>query len=298
MRTGARLALGLALALGGATREAAACAVCSVGDPTLTTLGTEKPYRNRLRAALGVQHRTDAIGQPRVNRLLLSEQRLDLTLAWAPHERVFLSLVVPALRREITYVNLARKQTVGPGDTELRGRVFLWQDREWSARHLVSLTGGVKLPSAPVQCGRDGERLPLELQPGTGSVDPLGGLSYAFFAFPWSAYASALLTWPTRGPEGSRASRSLRATVAGQRQLSEAFALRLGLDGRLDGRAIEEGAPEADSGGFIGYVSPELVVSPGVDLMLSAVVRVPVLDRLKGFHDEGVIVGLTAAKDF
>jgi len=31
---------------------ARACAVCNCGDPTLTAVGVEQPYRNRVRAGL------------------------------------------------------------------------------------------------------------------------------------------------------------------------------------------------------------------------------------------------------
>src|SRR5262249_45963002 len=119
--------------------HAHACPVCSCGDPTLTVMGVEKPYAGRLRAALEVRQRTDAIGEPRVDQISLSEQRLDAQLAWAPWSSIFLQLVVPTLHRTVDYVNGARRSTTSLGDLELRAKVFVWQDRKLSSRHLVAI---------------------------------------------------------------------------------------------------------------------------------------------------------------
>ncbi|MCS6899291.1 MAG: transporter [Myxococcales bacterium] len=278
-------------------RGALTCAVCNVGDATLTSMGTEKPYRGRLRSSLTLQYRTDEVGEARVDRLRLAETRLDLNLAWAPHARLFLMGVMPVMQRTVEYVNLARRTSVGPGDGELRARWFPWQDRSFGAKHLLAVTGGVKLPTGQVQRGRDGKPLPVELQPGTGSVDPLGGISYAHFSWPWSMYTSLQFFGSMAGAEGVRASRSMRGTVAGQWQVSMPVALRLGLDGRFDGKAIEGGTPERDSGGFIGYASPEILLSPGLDWMVVLSVKFPVIQALSGFHREGPIWSIGVVRD-
>lgn len=278
--------------------EASACAACGCGDPTLTTLGTEQPYAGRLRAALVAQLRTDDVGTPRVDQLRLRELRFDASLAYAPHERLFLVLSVPTLLREVEYVNLAKQSSFGLGDVELRAKGFVFRDRPLAPQHLVSLVAGVKLPTAPVQKNPDGTRQPLELQPGTGSVDPLLGASYAFSAQPYSVYASSQLTYPTGGDEGFRGSRSLRNTLSFQDQLTEAFAARVGFDTRLDGKSLEEGEESKDSGGFIGFALVEVLVSPVTDLLLSAAARVPVVNALDGEHEEGPFWSLGVAYDF
>jgi hypothetical protein len=55
-----------------------------------------------------------------------------------------------------------------------------------------------------------------------------------------------------------------------------------------------EGTLDPDSGGFIAFLSPELVYSPRVDLTFQLVVRLPVLNRLNGFHEEGPFAALAA----
>ncbi len=277
---------------------AAACAACGCGDPTLTTLGAEQPYAGRLRASLMAQLRSDDVGTPREDQLKLRELRFDASLAWAPHERLFLVATIPTLLRSVEYVNLAKETSFGLGDAELRAKGFIYRDRPFSPNHLVSLTAGIKLPTAPRQNDQNGEPLPLELQPGTGSFDPLAGASYAFFAYPWSAYASAQLAWPTGDGNGNRGSRSLRSTLAGQRQLTDVIALRVGADTRYDGKTIEEGSESPDSGGFIGFVLAEALVTPAPDVLLLASARLPVVNALDGDHEEGPFWSLGVAYDF
>jgi len=294
----AHLSAAVVLALGLAPAVAEACAVCGCGDPTITALGTEKPYRNRFRASLEFRYRTDNIGAPGIDELQLSEERLDVQLAWAPVERIFLLLSVPGLRREVRYVNLERHQTWGLGDIELRAKGFIWQDRAWSPRHLLALVGGIKLPTALVQNGRDGNPLPVELQAGTGSFDPLAGISYAWFAFPAMIYLSLNGTYPTRGRYDFRASPSLRFTASGQYSVLPWFAPRIGFDARLDGKGTEEGRPARDSGGFVGLVSVELLFTPVPDILFFVAARIPVIQSLSGFHREGTYLNLGLAYDF
>jgi hypothetical protein len=281
-----------------APARARACASCACGDPTLTALGTEKPARNRMRASLEARHRVDVVGAPGVDELHLWEQRLDGQLAWAPHERLFLLASLPVLRRELAYDDGFRRRTWGLGDLEVRAKFFLLQDRAFSPRHLVAVMGGAKLPTAPVDRRLAGQPLPPELQAGTGSFDAMVGASYAHFAFPWSAYASAQLALPGPGIAGTRAGRSLRGTVAAQRHLGEIVAVRLALDSRFDGQGLESGAPDPNSGGFIAFAAPELLVSPVTDLSLSVWIKISLLNRLDGRHEEPFVAGVAAAYDF
>jgi hypothetical protein len=275
-----------------------ACATCGCGDPTLTAMGTEKPFRNRLRASIDARHRTDNIGEPGVDQIRLRETRVDGQLAWAPHERVFLLGTVPLLQRSVGYVNGGQTNTVALGDVELRAKAFVFIDRSFAQRHLYAVTGGLKVPVAPRQrSDTDGSYLPIEAQPGTGSWDPLLGMSYAFFPRPFSFYVSVQGSAPLRGTSGFRASPSLRTTTAIQYQLVPWLAARLGADTRLDARSYEDGRPERDSSGFVGFVSPEMLLSPMTDLLVVLSLRMPAVQALAGHHHEGPVVGVALAYD-
>lgn len=261
-------------------------------------MGTEKPYAGRLRISLDTRYRTDAIGQERVDRIALSEVRTDGQVAWAPTPKLFLLATVPFLVRRVDYVNGAVKNAVSIGDVELRGKSFLYQDREFGTRHSIAVTYGLKLPTAPRQSDERGKLLPNEVQPGTGSFDPMLGLAYAGFFRPWSIYASVWGSAPLRSRNENRASSSVRGTFTVQYQWATSFATRLGTDLRLDGPSYEEGARSRDSGGFVGFLSPEIVLSPKVDWVVVLSARIPVLQALAGFHHEGPVLGAAVGYDW
>lgn len=291
--------LALALALDVAWSPAAnACSTCGCGDPTLTTLGAEKPYPWRVRAAVGAQYRTDSVGREGIDQVKLRELRTDAYVAVAPSSRLFLQVGVPLVTRSVETVSGAKSNAFGLGDIELRVKPFVWQDRDFQPRHLLALLGGLKLPTAQRQRGKDGALLPVEVQPGTGSLDPILGASYAFFSLPWSLYASLTFTAPAWSRDELRASPSLRTATVLQYQLVPAFAVRAGLDTRIDDKAYENGRASRDSGGVIVFASPELVVSPFADWLAALAVRIPFANALVGSHREGPLLALTLAHDF
>lgn len=280
-------------------RLAVACATCGCGDPTLTAMGAEKPFQNRLRASLDARYRSDDIGQPKVDQIQLREGRFDGQIAWAPSERLFLLGTAPLLQRSVRYVNGGETGTTALGDIELRAKAFVFVDRSFSARHLFAVTAGLKMPTAPRQRNEaDGTFLPIEAQPGTGSWDPLLGMSYAYFPRPFSFYASVQGSAPLRSTREFRASPSVRTTTTLQYQALPWLAPRLGVDTRLDARSYEDGLPERDSSGFVAFLSPELLLSPTVDLVVVLSARVPILQALAGYHEEGPVFGAAVAYDF
>ncbi len=292
------LTFGVAIAVTAGPGEARACATCQCGDPTLSVMGAAKPFDGRLRVSADALHRTDAIGEPDVSSLELQEQRLELGVSYALREWLVLSARLPLVRIDVEHYNLARDTVLHVADLELRGKVYVWQDRNWSPRHLVGITAGVELPTGPhidAPAGAMVDR--LETQPGSGSFDFLGGASYAYFRHPYSLYASATAYVATRGYDDTRAGPSLRTTVAGQYQPGTAIAYRFGIDARFDGRTREADDMEPDTGGFIAFASPEIVYQVETDLLLRAAVRIPIYNALYGFHDEGPIVSAGVTYD-
>jgi hypothetical protein len=275
-----------------------ACASCGCGDPTLTSMGTEKPFEGRLRASLDARHRTDTLGKEGRDQIKLSEQRLDLSLSWAPLASTFVQVNVPLLRREIEFYSLARETNLGLGDSELRIKHFIYQDRPAQPRHLLAVIAGLRVPTALRQRASNGDALPLEIQPGSGSLDPILGVSYGWFGLPWSLFASANFGLPTGRPSDYRASASLRTSVAFQAQAASWLAFRANVDTRADFKAIAGGVNERDSGGFIAFAGPEVILMPWMDLSFFGAFRYPVVSALRGFHREGLIINAGAAYDF
>ncbi|AGC48855.1 hypothetical protein MYSTI_07583 [Myxococcus stipitatus DSM 14675] len=259
-----------------------ACATCACGDPTLMSMGTEQPFSGRLRLSSTLRLWGHTVGQERVDALRLREARMDLAVAYAPVPWLFLSATLPLQAREVRAVSLSRERGWGVGDVELTAKAFVFQDQEFSANHLISVLVGAKLPTSPTLRAEDGTVLDLDTQLGSGSVDPLAGVAYQHFRGSWSFLVSATGFLPTRGIQGYRAGPSVRTTVAAQYQPAAKWAVRLGVDGRIEAAADIHGEKEENGGGVIGYASPDVLFSPSTDFVVAAGVRVPFFNQLRG----------------
>jgi hypothetical protein len=287
----------LLLAVLAPARSSQACASCGCGDPTLTALGTEKPFQNRLRLGGQLVVQGETSGTPRLDQITLREQRLDLQAAWAPSARLFLLASLPVVRREVTYVNLARSRARGVGDLELRAKLFLWEDHRFSPRHLLSAVAGARLPTTPWAHDARGVPWPSELQVGSGAWIPLAGLGYAHFHYPWSEYASVEASTPIAHQPAYRPPTAARATAAVQRQLGPRLAASLSLDARADGHVRDGGRRDPNTGGTIAFASPALLVTPATDLVIYVLARFPVVDRLAGAQTASPILTVGLAYD-
>jgi len=270
--------------------QAHACAACTTGDPTLTAFGSDKPHAGRLRVALDVRSREDHIGEAGVDRVDVAELRTELGVAWAPSDDVFLQLALPLLWRDVAYADDASSSMLASGDLGFRMKVALGAG--------FSLSAGLSLPTAPVVY-IDGKRLPIEAQPGTGSFDPALGIGWSLSdrdVRPWAFGASAWGVWPT-----GAANPQLRLVMQGQRELwrdgAQAFALRAVLEGRIDGRAFEGGQAVRSSGGFISFGGIDLSLAPATDWQVELGLRVPIINALRGDHNEGIIATASIAWD-
>ncbi len=287
------IAIGLA-----APRPVSACASCACGDPTITTIGAGKPFAGRLRASMLYRHRSSVSGTTGVDAVRADEDRADLGVSLSVLDDLVIEASIPLVLRRATLVNLARSEVMTLGDAELRARAFLFEDRTFNPRHLLAVHGGAVLPSAPAAERPTGERLPLEAQAGTGSVQPLAGLSYAYFDDPVSLYASTTVVLPIRGRFDARVGTTVLASAFAQLQPWSWLALRLGVDGRWAARSEDGGRLDPDSGGFIAFLAPALVLSPLEDLVVHASVGVPVLRALNGVQEEHPTAEVGVVYDF
>lgn len=277
---------------------ARACSVCGCGDPTLTVMGDEKPFTGRFRVDGEVRVGSVRVGEPGVSEINLAEERFEIAAAYAPTRSTFLVLALPALERQAVFPGGARSKAFSLGDVELRAKQFVWSARRGPFQHQFALQGGVKLPTAPVQRDAQGVPLPAAIQPGMGAVTPFAGVFYGLGRGPWSFYGSATVYLPYAVLAAAHSSDSLRASATVQRQVGRGFAARIGLDTRLDDSGELNGQPDPNSGGFVAYLSPGLVVSPVTDLLLSAGAYFPFAQALKGYHHEDAIGALGVTYDF
>jgi hypothetical protein len=299
-RTTVARALAAAIALLAllAPTPAHACAVCGAGDPTLTLMGSEKPFDGRLRISGDFRLGRVWAGAPAEDDIQLDEERLELAAAYAPTRTLFLSIAVPLLHRIATYHDGTTTAAFTIGDVQLRVKKFVWSGRRGAFVHQAAIQGGVDTPTSPLEYGEHDVALPAVLQPGMGAVSPFVGVFYGFTRGPWSFYTSAVVYLPFAVRDGPHASDSFKTSASVQRQIGRVFASRLGVDTRLDGSCEAYGKPDPNSGGFVAYLSPEMVVSPVTDLLLIAGVRVPAVQAFHGYHHEATIAGLGVTYDF
>ncbi len=279
------------------TSRAAACSTCSTGDPTLTVTGVEQPFEGRTRVSLQMQHRTESTGERGVDAIDISEQRFELSGAYALTEGLFLATKIPLVRRRARYVNLARDEVMSLGDVEAFAKWFVYRDRSLAPRHLVAINGGLSLPTGTIFEDDQGRPLPLEAQVGSASLDALAGVSYSWFVSPFSMFVSANVGVPMWHGSTFRTGAVGLLSWAMQYQPLDVLALRLSLDARIDQAVREQDAVDPHSGGLATVVSPEVVLSPFDDLVLRAVVQLPGYRAVRGNHSEGVSVLFGAAYD-
>jgi hypothetical protein len=291
-------ACALALCAAGRPAVAEACSVCGCGDPTLTVMGDEKPFRGRLRLDAEVLLGQSRVGTPGADEIDLTEERVEIAAAYAPTRALFLVLAVPMLDRQAMFHDGSISKTFTLGDIEARAKGFVSSVWRGAFHHQVAIQGGIKAPTGPVERYPSGAPLPAAVQPGMGAVTPFAGVFYGLGHGVWSFYASVTVYLPFAVLAAAHSSDSFRSSASVQRQVGKVFAARLGLDTRLDASGELNGISDPNSGGFIAYLSPGLVVSPVSDLLLSAGAHVPFAQALLGYHHEGTIASLGVTYDF
>jgi len=264
-----------------------ACASCGCGDPTLTAVGVEQPYKNRLRLVLEERVGTRTSGAD-VMRERLVMTRTQLGIAYTPHARITLAAFMPLIASTLTGPTGASQHIVGIGELELQARVLVARDRSFAPRHLFWLVAGLKTPTTPRIHDDAGFPYPDDDQPGSGSWDPLGGATYAWFGGFVSVYSSFLFRIPTDGERGYRRGRSILSASAVQLQPLPRLAIQLGANLHyLTADALSNGAPAPNTGGFVAAIAPGLLINPWRDLLLRVAVEVPVYQSMNGVQSLG-----------
>lgn len=285
------------LIAGFATSASFACSTCMVGDPTLSLMGTEKPYEDRLRISLEYLNRSEELGEKGVNRKVIDEQRATLSLAWAPSRRWMLGLSIPYVNRHLESFNLSDQEITAAGDVSLSFKNFL-QEQESFQTHMYGLMGGIKFGTAKQEQDSLGRTYDFDVQTGQGAdVVNLGGW-YAHFRFPWLFYGSATYHLADEGFEEFEAGDALIFNGIAQWAQSHALSWYFGAEGRYADRDQFSGEDDPDSGGSIVFLTPGLIYTLQPDLLLNAAIKLPVIDQLKGDHEETTIFSIGITYDF
>lgn len=279
-------------------RRALACATCGCGDPTLTSVGVEKPYRNRLRVTVEERVGTQSMGAGDARSDLVMTRTL-LGVSYTPLSRLTVAAFVPFVASHLHDRQHPGAWIRGLGDLELQARVVVARDRSFAPRHLLWLVGGVRLPTGPRAKDERGFPFPDDDQPGNGSWDPLAGATYAWFGGSVTLYSSLLLRYPTSGARPYRFGASLLSSSVAQLQPFSWLALQLGVDLRQSwADRLANDAASPNTGGFVVGLVPGALFNPWRDLLVRATVEVPTAQRLRGTQALGPQGVVSVSYDF
>lgn len=270
---------------------ATACPTCACGNPALLSMGADQPYDGRIRLGTTFRAWQQIDGAVGVDQATLRELRLDLLVSWSPLRRWSFVLDLPLQVRERTDVALARERGFGPGEGSLSARVLLLGAEGFRPRHLVSLVGSVRLPTAPtLRDGKTGQQLELDAQLGPGSFVPGLGVSWAaFIGDQWSTLASLTAEVPIEGRFGLRIGPSVALIGWAQFQPWKWLGFRAGVDTRFEAVSFVSGMADASNSGVLLQALGDVVVAPTPKVMLSAGARVPFLDVRGAPHQQSPI---------
>lgn len=284
MRHVERWVIVVALLLAG--ERAFACISCNCGDTTLTTIGIDKPYRNRIRLALEerVSNRSIGAGVSQVKSLVL---RSSLLATWAPIDRLTIGLTLPWISGWLN--TSSGQQTVsGLGDFEMSARFVLWRDRKFSSHHLIWSNLGLKFPTGPRLYDGRGYPLADDDQPGTGSYDPFFGATYGWFGNNMTVFASVNYRVATPGYRNYQRGSILGYTALAQFQPWSWGAFAIGVDGSwLTADVLPSGVAAPNTGGWMMQSVASFFWSPFDKILVRVGFSLPIARVLNGIQSEG-----------
>jgi hypothetical protein len=293
-----------------------ACSICLAGDPIYSNHGASALAQGELslfaqlqllekRAGALPHHGADDAHEERTESA--QDQRLDLYLAWAPLDRVTLTLDLPFAFNELNGEH-ERLRANGVGDVSLSASIVALRDRPVLPSAWLEARAFVKSPTGDTERVRHGELDP-HLQPGTGSWDYGFGVAGAKRFARSALYASAFYRRNGTGDFGHHRYRYgdiALATLATELPVGHAFGLpaleRLTLGAQLDFRWAEPDRADGElyhhSGGSILFATPSLRVRLPLSvrerpMALRAAVQIPLTNAwLNGIQREDEVWSL------
>jgi hypothetical protein len=225
-------------------------------------------------------------------------------VAYAPSDRLELSLTVPFISREHDHLASSHEHARGPAaehnsipeswDLRGLGDVVL-QARAKVAQTNFHVLGGVKLPTgADDRVNDEGEAGELPIQPGSGTTDGIVGLSYEGGLLRHSGASGPMgnvavmpyfitATYQFRGgqSQGYRLGNELQVNAGGAYLLAHSLEVLLQLNSRFRGR--DRGEDAEFTGGRYLYATPGLRWSHGRSA-LYALVQFPLYQDVNGIQ--------------
>lgn len=174
----------------------------------------------------------------------------------------------------------------GLGDITMTGDYRLIQDQ----RKSFGVIAGVKAPTGKTSMRNSfGGLMEPELQPGSGSLDYIGGLSGAVHPNNLDFVATAIYIYRTEGKQNFKNGDLLSITLYGGRSfhLNDQMILKTGImfNNQLEKKQKDEDGFIKDSGGFMMLAGPQFSLEYD-QLMVEFSYLAPAIQNLGGIHQE------------
>jgi hypothetical protein len=155
---------------------------------------------------------------------------------YAPTERLTLSAMIPYVRKEMNMVDVDGNHFVmrgnGIGDLELRPEYLIFETAD--KRHQLLLNGGIGVPTGSIDEEMGGFRVDYCMQPGSGTVSLLPGLTYLGQTTMWSWGADFKATVRLgRNDHNYRFGNRYESRAWVMRQLTNWLSISTGLNGAV-----------------------------------------------------------------
>jgi hypothetical protein len=281
------------------------CSICRCGDATFNALGKDGYAAMGWRLAADWERFDKEEGDPAEESEAQVENRFTALVSYGFGERFTLLARLPVSVRDLeASAPGAPTETIhtsGLSDPELYAQARLWASAMAGSvgrRASLSLTAGLKAPWGQNEATRDGVRVDEHAQPGTGSTDVFGSLSFLYLFDKESAlFATAGYRHTGENDFGYRYGRSVLANLAYEHKLGGRWdgVTELNFRHAAQDQVDAEGTRDGDTGGSLLYVTPRLLFNVGDGLVLRAAVQIPIVRDLNGFQKERAVVnvGLT-----
>jgi hypothetical protein len=293
------LRLLLSVALISAAPLSWACSTCKCGDYTITLMGAEKPFADRLRVSFDYLTRAESAGVAGETEQVTNEDRYSFGASYAFSRGLSIAVRVPYVHKRVESVEEGTQEASGVGDVDVVSRIVLFREQTALPRHLAGVLVGARLPTSTEVKDADGKLLDIDVQPDAKAFAPSLGAWYGYYAYPVFISASTnYLFYGRRGAQNFGAGDAWTASVTGQYAFWQDWAAQLGLDMRASQKNQFSGVDDEDSGGVLGVLNLGLSRRLFDELLINVGTQIPVIKRLNGEQVEHPNFRLGLTYDF
>ena len=295
-------ALAIVLSIAGPLRSALACSVCGC-DPAAGTLGVDRPSTQSLRLLLEDRAlakesgANDSAESERENRLLFRAQYSPVTPLTLQFE-----LPVYLWKNHLGNTGAQDDSGHGLGDLTLGARYEVVRAGGMTPRHVLAVTGLLKLPTGPNDRHLSGRGPDEHLQLGTSTFDEIAGLSYVYGNNPWALFANLSARVNGANSRSFQYGNALFGSLGARRNFLDGQQLLLSLEAQAraagkDRLGSDQGYDQ-DSGGAVYYATGSAAYALTEDLLVRGLLQVPVATALHGVQSEHPVAYLQLSYDF